>query len=115
MLFAEWTPHAAGETIEDGKPSCPMRGITVQDMKKALDNPSLGIKVIDVRSPHEMAALSISRGKPDEYEIAKVKGVPLLPLPIGACFHRGDGCRGPLRAPVHPSPARLLQEPDSVS
>ena len=41
--------------------------VTVQDMKKALDNPSLGIKVIDVREP-------------DEYEIAKVAGVPLLPL-----------------------------------
>ena len=41
--------------------------VTVQDMKKALDNPGLGIKVIDVREP-------------DEYEIAKVTGVPLLPL-----------------------------------
>jgi len=41
--------------------------VTVQDMKKALDNPSLGIMVIDVREP-------------DEYEIAKVAGVPLLPL-----------------------------------
>jgi rhodanese-related sulfurtransferase len=36
-------------------------------MKKALDNPALGIKVVDVREP-------------DEYEIAKVAGVPLLPL-----------------------------------
>lgn len=36
-------------------------------MKNALDNPSLGIKVIDVREA-------------DEYEIAKVDGVPLLPL-----------------------------------
>ena len=41
--------------------------VTVQDMKKALDDPTLGIKVVDVREP-------------DEYEIAKVKGVPLLPL-----------------------------------
>ena len=41
--------------------------VTVQDMKQALDNPKLGIKVIDVREP-------------DEYEIAKVEGVPLLPL-----------------------------------
>jgi adenylyltransferase/sulfurtransferase len=41
--------------------------VTVQDMKKALDNPNLNIKVIDVREP-------------DEYEIAKVDGVPLLPL-----------------------------------
>ena len=36
-------------------------------MKKALDNPALGIKVIGVREA-------------DEYEIAKVDGVPLLPL-----------------------------------
>lgn len=41
--------------------------VTVQDMKKALDDPKLGIKVIDVREP-------------DEYEIAHVKGVPLHPL-----------------------------------
>ncbi|MGA2244533.1 MAG: molybdopterin-synthase adenylyltransferase MoeB [Verrucomicrobiota bacterium] len=41
--------------------------VTVQDMKKALNNPALGIKVVDVREP-------------DEYEIAKVPGVPLLPL-----------------------------------
>ncbi len=41
--------------------------VTVQDMKKALDTPALGIKVVDVREP-------------DEYEIAKVQGVPLLPL-----------------------------------
>ncbi len=33
-------------------------------MKKALDDPSLGIKVIDVREP-------------DKYEIAKVDGVPV--------------------------------------
>ena len=36
-------------------------------MKQALDNPSLNIKVVDVREP-------------DEYEIAHVEGVPLLPL-----------------------------------
>ena len=41
--------------------------VTVQDMKKALDDPKLGIKVVDVREP-------------DEYEIAHVNGVPLLPL-----------------------------------
>ena len=41
--------------------------VTVQDMKKALDDPSLNIKVIDVREP-------------DEAEIAKVEGVPMLPL-----------------------------------
>src|SRR5208283_3805803 len=41
--------------------------VTVQDMKQALDNPKLGIKVVDVREP-------------DEYEIAHVDGVPLLPM-----------------------------------
>jgi len=41
--------------------------VTVQDMKKALDDPKLGVKVVDVREL-------------DEYEIARVAGVPLLPL-----------------------------------
>jgi adenylyltransferase/sulfurtransferase len=41
--------------------------ITVQEMKRALDNPGLGVKVIDVREP-------------DEYEIAHVNGVSLFPL-----------------------------------
>ena len=48
---------------EDGNPD----EVTVQDMKKALDNPNLGIKVIDVREPFE-------------YEIAHIEGVPLLPM-----------------------------------
>lgn len=41
--------------------------VTVQDMKKALDDSKLGIKVVDVREAFE-------------YEIAKVAGVPLLPM-----------------------------------
>src|SRR5436853_6074512 len=41
--------------------------VTVQEMKKALDNPKLGIKVIDVREP-------------DEYQIAHINGIPLIPL-----------------------------------
>jgi adenylyltransferase/sulfurtransferase len=41
--------------------------VTVQEMKRALDNPGLGIKVIDVREP-------------DEHQIAHIKDVPLLPL-----------------------------------
>jgi len=41
--------------------------VTVQEMKKALDDPRLGIKVIDVREPFE-------------YEIAHIDGVPLLPM-----------------------------------
>ncbi len=43
--------------------------VTVQEMKRALDDPKLGIKVIDVREP-------------DEHEIAHVKGVPLVPLSV---------------------------------
>ena len=41
--------------------------VTVQEMKRALGDPKLGIRVIDVREP-------------DEYEIAHVDGVPLFPL-----------------------------------
>jgi adenylyltransferase/sulfurtransferase len=41
--------------------------VTVQDMKKALDDPALGIRVIDVREP-------------DEYEMAHIQDVPLFPL-----------------------------------
>lgn len=41
--------------------------VTVFDMKKALDTPSLGIEVIDVREP-------------DEYQIAHVAGTRLIPL-----------------------------------
>jgi len=49
--------------VENGNPD----EVTVQDMKKALDDPKLGIKVIDVREPFE-------------YEIARIEGVPLLPM-----------------------------------
>jgi adenylyltransferase/sulfurtransferase len=52
---------------EPANPAVNPDEVTVQDMKKALDNPGLNIKVVDVREP-------------DEYEIAKVNGVPLLPL-----------------------------------
>jgi molybdopterin/thiamine biosynthesis adenylyltransferase/rhodanese-related sulfurtransferase len=55
-----------GITSEPATPAMNPDEVTVQDMKKALDDPKLGIKVIDVREP-------------DEYEIARVKGVPLLP------------------------------------
>jgi sulfur-carrier protein adenylyltransferase/sulfurtransferase len=41
--------------------------ISVQEMKRALEDPKLGIKVIDVRDP-------------DEYQICHVNGVDLLPL-----------------------------------
>ncbi len=41
--------------------------VSVHDMKQALADPKLGIKVIDVREP-------------DEYQIAHIDGVPLFPL-----------------------------------
>lgn len=41
--------------------------VTVQEVKQALDNPKLGIQVLDVREP-------------DEYQIAHINGVPLMPL-----------------------------------
>jgi len=41
--------------------------VTVQDMKRALEDPNSGIKVLDVREP-------------GEYEISKIEGVPLAPL-----------------------------------
>ena len=41
--------------------------VTVQEMKRALDDKSLNIKVLDVRDP-------------DEYQIAHIDGVPQIPL-----------------------------------
>ncbi|MCX6904300.1 MAG: ThiF family adenylyltransferase, partial [Verrucomicrobia bacterium] len=41
--------------------------VTVQDLQRALHDPSLGIKVLDVREP-------------DEQRLARIAGVPLLPL-----------------------------------
>jgi adenylyltransferase/sulfurtransferase len=49
--------------VDNGNPD----EVTVQEMKKALDDPKLGIKVIDVRELFE-------------YEIAHVDSVPLLPM-----------------------------------
>jgi adenylyltransferase/sulfurtransferase len=49
--------------VDNGNPD----EVSVQEMKKALDDPKLGIKVIDIREPFE-------------YEIAKIEGVPLLPM-----------------------------------
>jgi adenylyltransferase/sulfurtransferase len=54
------------------EPAVPMANpdeVTVQEMKRALDDPKLGIKVIDVREP-------------DEFQIARVNGVPLYPLSL---------------------------------
>jgi adenylyltransferase/sulfurtransferase len=41
--------------------------VTVQDLKRALDDPGLNIRVLDVRDP-------------DERDIAAIAGVPLIPL-----------------------------------
>jgi adenylyltransferase/sulfurtransferase len=41
--------------------------VSVQDMKRAMDNPNMGIRIIDVREP-------------DEYQIAHINGIPLFPL-----------------------------------
>jgi adenylyltransferase/sulfurtransferase len=49
--------------VDNGNPD----EVTVQEMKKALDDPKLGIKVIDIREPFE-------------HEIAHIEGVPLLPM-----------------------------------
>src|SRR5277367_3867382 len=52
-----------GITAELETPDMNPDEVTVQDMKRALDDPKLGIRIIDVREP-------------DEYEIARVEGVP---------------------------------------
>ena len=43
--------------------------VTVQEMKQALEDPRSGIQVLDIREPHE-------------YQIARLAGVPLLPLSV---------------------------------
>ena len=52
------------------EPAVPVQNpdeVTVHDLKKALEDPKLGIRVIDVRDP-------------DEYQIAHIDGVPQIPL-----------------------------------
>jgi molybdopterin/thiamine biosynthesis adenylyltransferase/rhodanese-related sulfurtransferase len=56
-----------GIAPEPATPSSHPDEVTVQEMKQALESPKLGIKVLDVREP-------------DEYQIARIKGVPLFPL-----------------------------------
>jgi adenylyltransferase/sulfurtransferase len=58
-----------GITPPSAAPASNPDEVTVQEMKKALETPSLGIKVIDVREP-------------DEYQIAHIEGVPLIPLGV---------------------------------
>jgi len=56
-----------GITPETAAPQANPDEVTVQELKRALEDAKLGIKVIDVREP-------------DEYEIAHINGVPLFPL-----------------------------------
>jgi adenylyltransferase/sulfurtransferase len=58
-----------GITPEPAAPASNPDEVTVQEMKRALDNPKLGIKILDVREP-------------DEHQIAHIDGVPLLPLSV---------------------------------
>jgi sulfur-carrier protein adenylyltransferase/sulfurtransferase len=56
-----------GITPEPAVPASNPDEVSVQEMKRALENPKLGIGVVDVREP-------------DEYQIAHIDGVPLFPL-----------------------------------
>ena len=56
-----------GISPEPETPAANPDEVSVQEMKRAIEQPKLGIRVIDVREP-------------DEYEIAHVDGVPLFPL-----------------------------------
>ena len=58
-----------GITPEPAEAAANPDEVTVQEMKKALEDQKLNIKVIDVREP-------------DEYQIAHVIGVPLIPLSV---------------------------------
>jgi adenylyltransferase/sulfurtransferase len=56
-----------GITPEPVMPTSNPDEVTVQEMKRALDDRKLGIQILDVREP-------------DEYQIAHIDGVPLFPL-----------------------------------
>jgi adenylyltransferase/sulfurtransferase len=56
-----------GITPEPVVPASNPDEVSVQEMKRALENPKLGIGILDVREP-------------DEYQIAHIDGVPLFPL-----------------------------------
>src|SRR6266850_1658129 len=56
-----------GINPEPAVPTAHPDEVTVQEMKRALEDPGLGIRVLDVREP-------------DEHLIAHVDGVPLLPM-----------------------------------
>src|SRR5580698_1491268 len=52
---------------EPAEPASNPDEVTVQEMKRAYDDPKLGIKIIDVREY-------------DEFEISHIKGIPQIPL-----------------------------------
>src|SRR5207302_2572560 len=52
---------------EPATPAANPDEVTVQEMKRALDDSKLGIKVLDVRDP-------------DEYDICHIDGIPLIPM-----------------------------------
>jgi molybdopterin/thiamine biosynthesis adenylyltransferase/rhodanese-related sulfurtransferase len=56
-----------GVTPEPATPAANPDEVTVQQMKQAMDDTKMGIRIIDVREP-------------DEYEIAHINAVPLYPL-----------------------------------
>ena len=56
-----------GISPEPESPAVNPDEVSVQEMKRALEQPKLGIRVIDVREP-------------DEFQIARIDGVPLFPL-----------------------------------
>jgi sulfur-carrier protein adenylyltransferase/sulfurtransferase len=60
QAFCGATPASTAPAIDPDE-------VTVREMKRVLDDPSLGVQVIDVREP-------------DEYAIAHVEGVPQFPL-----------------------------------
>lgn len=56
-----------GATREPTTPATFADEVTVHELQKALTDVSLGIRILDVREPHE-------------HQIARIEGVPLLPL-----------------------------------
>lgn len=56
-----------GITPEPAVPASNPDEVSVQEMKRAMEDPKMGVKIIDVREP-------------DEYQIAHINGIPLFPL-----------------------------------
>jgi adenylyltransferase/sulfurtransferase len=60
-------PAFCGLTSASSTPATSADEVTVQELKRALDDPRLGIKVLDVREPNE-------------YQLARLDGAQLMPL-----------------------------------